>query len=152
MRTLILISLSLSQAALAQTNVFPTKEELELARKLDPAAVSVDAKKFLKAKMKDHAKDMKDLSVAVATVNYANAAKAAQLVANQPRLDPAAAKAVSLPPTFFSMQDLLRRSAQGLADSAKEGNFDRTVEQYQYVVAVCAVCHVLFLPPTPPAK
>ncbi len=148
MRTLTLVFLCLSHVSLAQS-VFPTKTELDLARKLDPAAVSVDAKKFLKSKMKGHAKDMKDLSVAVATVNYAASAKTAQLVATQPRLDPAAGKAVNLPENFFALQDILKRSAQGLADSAKEENFDQVMERYQYVVAVCAVCHVTFVPPTP---
>lgn len=152
MRTLILLSALVSQAALAQSSIFPTKEELDVARKLDPAAVTVEAKRFLKSKMKGHAKDMKDLTVAVSTVNYAAAARAAQLVANQPRLDPAVGPAASLPQGFFAMQDLLKRSAQGLADSAKEENLDQMVEQYQYVVVVCAACHVAFIPAKPPAK
>jgi hypothetical protein len=152
MRTLLLLSLSLSSVALAQSSIFPTKQELDAARKLEPDAINDAARRFLKSKMKGHAKDMKDVSVAVATVNFPAVARTAQLIANQPRLDPATGPAASLPQGFFAMQDLLKRSAQGLADSAREENLDQMVEQYQYTVTVCAACHVAFVPAKQPKK
>jgi hypothetical protein len=94
--------------------------------------------------MKNHAKEMKDLSVAVAVVNFVEVQKLAQDIANSPRLDPAVGPSAKLPPRFFELQDLEKKGAQELADAAKAGEMTPTLEKYTQLVEHCMACHAAF--------
>lgn len=67
--------LTLAPVAFAQGSIFPSKQERQLAKYLSPEVVSQENRKFLKGKMKAHGKDLRELSMAVATLNFAQAAK-----------------------------------------------------------------------------
>ena len=145
MRTLLaILTFVAASAAFAQGSVFPDANTRKAAAQLEPANVSQEARAFLKTKMKNHGKEMKDLSVAVATVNLAQVQKLAQDIANQPRLDSSTGPAAKLPPRFFELQDELRTNAQGLADSAKAGEMSGTHAKFSAVMENCMACHAAF--------
>lgn len=135
-----------SSGALAQGSTAAPKALPEPVKQLEPEVVSAEAKAFLKFKMKNHIKDMKNLSVAMATVKLHEVQRLAQDIANQPRLDPATGPAAKLPPRFFELQDLLKKTAQELADAGKDNQLGTSLEKYQQLVAQCVACHAAFKP------
>lgn len=137
--------LLLASSALAQDSIFPSKEQKEMARHIDPAAITDESRRFLKGKMKNHSKELRDLSLAVATLDFPKAGRLSQELANQPRLDPAAGPSSKLPEGFFALQNLLKQYAQNMADAARAGEADKLVDQYQYAITVCAACHASFM-------
>lgn len=146
--TLCAVSLAcLASSAWAQGSIFPSKQQRELARRLDPSTVSAEARAFVKSKMKAHGRDLRELSMAVATLDFAKAKTAAQGIANQPRFDPAAAGAKALPPEYFALQDALRKVAGELATAADQADGDEMVTTYAHVVQTCASCHHAFVKP-----
>lgn len=147
MRALLLGLCLVSLDALAQGSIFPSKEEKAMAAKLDPATVSDESRKFLKGKMKNHMKDAKELAIAVSTLKYDRVTKLALDIEVQPRLDPASGPAMKLPPGFFSLQDMLKRNAHTLGETARTQDIDATFEAYTNVVATCMACHAAFFQP-----
>lgn len=144
MRTLLVVACLCAGPALAQSSIFPSEAERANARQLAPEKVSAEARALLRSKMKSHNRELRDLSMAVVTLQFAEAARLAQLVANQPRLDRSAGPAAQLPPRFFELQDELKVNAQSLADTAKQGALEPTEAAYQKVVGTCVSCHAVF--------
>jgi mono/diheme cytochrome c family protein len=138
------LAFTLSPAARAQGSIFPSKRERVLARHLDPAAVSADARAFLKKKMKAHAKDLRELSMAVATLNFAEAKRFAQGIANQPRLDPNSPGAGVVPADYFALQENLKKLAGELVTIAEQADAEELVTGYAHLVQTCASCHHAF--------
>ncbi|MCA2981032.1 MAG: hypothetical protein INH37_22400, partial [Myxococcaceae bacterium] len=131
MRRLVAVVVVLvSLAARAQESVFPTKEEREMARMLEPQQMSADVKAFLRGKMKAHNKDMKDLVLAVATLKYEECKRAAQGIASAPRLDAAAGQALELPEAFFALQDGLRKQATAVVAACEAKKADELLGAY----------------------
>ncbi|MCC6336285.1 MAG: hypothetical protein IT380_20150 [Myxococcales bacterium] len=131
--------IALGGTAFAQGSIFPSKQDRQLAKHLSPDEVSQANRKFLKGKMKAHGKDLKELSMAVATLDYARAAKYAQGIANQARLDPATAGADKL--GYFALQDNLKKLATELVTIANEKDDQELVTAYAHLVQTCASCH-----------
>lgn len=143
MRTFFFAAL-FATTALAQGSIFPDEATKDAAKQFEPENVSAGSRAFLKSKMKNHMKEMKDLSLAVATVKLSEVQRLAQLVANQPRLDPATGAANQLPPRFFELQELLKKTAQDLADAGKASDLKTSLEKYQALVGQCVMCHAAF--------
>jgi hypothetical protein len=143
MRSLLLVTL-LAVPAFAQGSIFPDQATKDAARKFDPENVSEASRAFLKSKMKSHIKDMKELSIAVATIQAAEVQRLAQGIANQPRLDKNTAQANQLPPRFFELQDELKKNAQALSDAGKANSMDGMLNGYQNMVSTCMQCHAAF--------
>lgn len=145
MRTGFLFGLMvLASPVFGQGSIFPDKAAKEAVKQIDPETVSSESRAFLKMKMKNHVKDMKDLSVAVATIKLADVERLAQGIANQPRLDPTAGPANHLPPQFFELQNLLKKTAQELADAGKANDMHASLEKYRELVGQCVSCHAVF--------
>ena len=66
MRNALLTLLIARRPALAQKSIFPTKSEKDAAKAARARSARNENKAFLKGKMKNHIKDMKDLSIAAA--------------------------------------------------------------------------------------
>ncbi|MFZ5443473.1 MAG: cytochrome c [Myxococcota bacterium] len=143
MRTLILLAV-FAAPAFAQGSIFPDEATKKAARLLEPGSVSEENRAFLRTKMKDHSKEMKELSVAVATVKLSDAQRLAQAMANEPRLDRSSGAATKLPARFFELQELLRKTSQELADAAKANDLAATSTKYHQVVELCVSCHGSF--------
>lgn len=143
MRALLLLAV-FAAPAFAQGSIFPDEATKKAARLLEPGAISEENRDFLRSKMKDHSKEMKDLSVSVATVKLADVQRLAQAMANEPRLDRAVGPAAKLPARFFELQDLLRKTSQELADTAKANDMSATSLKYHQVVELCVSCHASF--------
>jgi hypothetical protein len=143
MRTLISLCLVAVPAFAQDTSIFPDKTTRD-ARQVSPDLITEETRAFLKAKMKGHNKDMRDLSIAVATVKMSEVQRLAQGVANMPRLDPAGGPAAKLPARFFELQDLLRKTAQDLADAGKANDMTVSLAKYQELIGHCVVCHATF--------
>ena len=144
MRTLLLLAALVAAPALAQGSIFPDKGTKKAAKLFEAGNVSEEVRAFLQVKMKNHAKEMKDLSVAVSTVNFPDVQRLAQDFANAARLDPSVGPAAKLPPRFFELQDLEKKSAQNLAAAAKAGAMTGTLEKYGQLVEQCMACHAAF--------
>lgn len=145
MRTLLLMAaLAVAAPAFAQGSIFPNKQTKKAARQLAPSAITDDLRPFLKSKMKNHAKEMKDLSIAVSTVDLEKTARLSQEIAAEPRLDPAVGQATRLPVRFFELQDELRTRAQAVSDAAKANEMTGTHERYTALVENCMACHAAF--------
>lgn len=145
MRTLLLMAaLAVAAPAFAQGSIFPDKDTKKAARQLAPSAIAEDLRPFLRGKMKNHAKEMKDLSLAVSIVDLEKAARLSQAIASEPRLDPAVGPATRLPVRFFELQDELRKRAQALADAARANEMTGTHEKYAALVENCMACHAAF--------
>lgn len=143
MRSLLLVTL-FAVPAFAQGSVFPDQATKDAARKFEPEKVSEESRAFLKSKMKSHIKDMKDLSIAVATIRATEVQRLAQGIANQPRLDKTTAEANQLPVRFFELQDELKKNAQTLSDAGKANSMDGMLSGYQNLVSTCMQCHAAF--------
>lgn len=146
------LAVTLAPSARAQGNIFPSKQERALARHLDPAAVSTEARAFLKGKMKAHGKDLRELSMAVATLNYVEAKRFAQGIANQPRLDPKTPGANALPADYFALQENLKTLAGELVTIAEQADDQELVTAYAHLVQTCASCHHAFVAQKAAAK
>lgn len=145
MRTGLLFGLvAVASPVFAQGSIFPDKATKEVMKQFEPESVSSEARAFLKMKMKNHVKDMKDLSVAVATIKLGDVERLAQGIANQPRLDPNVGQATQLPPQFFELQNLLKQTAQELADAGKANDMHASVDKYRELVGQCVACHAAF--------
>ena len=144
MRTILLLAALVAASAFAQGSIFPDKTTKKVAKQFEANSISEDVRAFLQVKMKNHAKEMKDLSVAVAVVNFVDVQKLAQDIANSPRLDPAVGPSAKLPARFFELQDLEKKGAQELADAAKAGEMTPTLEKYTQLVDHCMACHAAF--------
>ncbi|MBL8935721.1 MAG: cytochrome c [Archangium sp.] len=147
MRSTVVLAALVAVNAFAEDSVFPSKQELQMARMLEPQNVSGEAKAFLKSKMKAHNKDMRDLVLAVATLKYDDAKKFAQGISNAPRLDKAAGATVSLPDSFFVLQDALKKHATEVVtacDAKKPGELNVA---FTSMMATCMSCHNAFLVP-----
>ena len=144
MRTINLVVLLLAAPAFAQGSIFPDKNQKLVARQLEASAITEDVRAFLKLKMKAHAKEMKGLSVAVATVRLGEVQRLAQDIANAARLDANTGSAAKLPPRFFELQEEGKKRAQALADAAKADEMSGTLEKYSAVVENCMACHAAF--------
>ena len=145
MRTLLLVA-ALAAPAFAQGSIFPDTNTRNAARQLEPKEVSAEARALLKTKMKNHAKEAQQLSLAVALVRLPEVARLAQDIAVEPRLDPAAGSAAKLPPRFFELQDELRKRATALSEAAKANEMSGTLERYTALVENCMACHAAFSP------
>jgi len=138
---------------LAQGSVFPSPDQKKVSRLLQPEEVSAEAHKFLKGQMKNHAKEMNQLSIATATLKYEQVKKLATAISNDPRLDPATGPASKLPKGFFDLQDYLKKRALNLAEVADAKDPDALAASYEDLVVTCMACHWAFLPPeSRPAK
>ncbi|MCU0698318.1 MAG: cytochrome c, partial [Myxococcaceae bacterium] len=146
MRRLVFVAVSLaSLSTFAQESVFPSKEEKQMARMLEPQQMSADVKAFIKGKMKAHNKDMKDLVLAVATLKYDECRRYAQGIANAPRLDKAAGQSLELPDAFFTLQDGLRKQATALVAACEAKKPDELLSSYNQMMGTCMSCHNAFL-------
>jgi hypothetical protein len=139
------LAVLLIPSARAQGSIFPSKQQRALARHLDPATVSAEARVFLKGKMKAHGKDLRELSMAVATLNFAEAKHFAQGIANQPRLDPSVRGGDVLPADYFVLQDGLKQLAGELVSIAETRDAQELVSAYAHLVQTCAGCHHAFI-------
>ncbi len=144
MRTSLLLVAALAAPAFAQGSIFPDANTKKAAKQLEWGTVSEESKAFLKSKMKHHGKELKDLSIAVATVRLPEVQRLAQDIANQPRLDATSGPAMKLPPRFFELQDELRKNAQALSDAAKANEMSGTHEKFSLVMENCMSCHAAF--------
>lgn len=139
----------------AQGSVFPSKAEKKAAALLDQQHVTARTRKLLRAKMKNHGNDMKDLTVAVALLRYDAAKAKAQHLANQPRIDRSAEGStpdgVDLTPAFFSFQDELKKNATELAEAADKKDQRALSASMARTLDTCMGCHALFLPAAAPA-
>ena len=144
MRTILLLAALLAAPAFAQGSIFPDKNTRKAAKQLEAATISEEVRTFLKLKMKDHARQMQDLSIAVAVVNLGGVQRLAQDIANQPRLDPSTGAAAKLPARFFELQDELRKRAQALSDTGKANEMSGSLEKFGQVVETCMSCHAAF--------
>lgn len=144
-----LIAAVLPLAAHAQGSVFPSKQQREMAKRLSPDEVSGEARAFLKGKMKAHNKDLRELSMAVATLKYAQVKKHARGIANQPRLDPSQGKAAALPSSYFALQDNLKKLAEELVTISDQQDDEELVTAYAHLVQTCASCHHAFVDQNP---
>lgn len=143
MRTILLVSLA-AAPVFAQSSIFPDANTKKAARQLELANVSEESRAFIKSKMKNHGKELRELSIAVATVRLNDVQRLAQGMANEPRLDSSSGPAMKLPPRFFELQDELRKNAQALADSAKEKELSATEQNFSQVIGNCMACHAAF--------
>jgi hypothetical protein len=143
MRSLFLV-LVVSGSAFAQGSIFPDQATRDAAKKFAPENVSEGSRAFLKSKMKNHIKDMKELSIAVATIQAAEVQRLAQGVANTARLDRSTGPANQLPERFFELQDELKKNGQALADAGKANSMDGMLTNYQNLVSTCMQCHAAF--------
>lgn len=133
--------------AFAEDSVFPSKQELQMARMLEPQNVSPEAKAFLKGKMKAHNKDMRDLVLAVSTLKYDDAKKFAQGISNAPRLDKAAGATVALPDAFFVLQDALKKQAADVVAACEAKKPQDLNLAFASMMGTCMSCHNAFLVP-----
>ena len=124
MRTVLLVASLVAAPALAQASIFPDANTKKAARQLELANVSEESRAFIKSKMKNHGKELRDLSIAVATLRLSEVQRLAQGMANEPRLDSSSGPAMKLPPRFFEL-------------SATEQNFSQ-------VMGNCIACHATF--------
>ena len=143
MRTLLLL-VALAAPAFAQGSIFPDKNLKRAAKQLKADTVSEEARAFLKLKMKNHSKEMQELSVAVATVKLSDVQRLAQDIANEPRLDSSVGPAMKLPARFFELQEELRKQAQALSEAGRANEMSGTLEKYSEVVETCMACHAAF--------
>lgn len=144
MRSVILVLVAVSGSAFAQGSIFPDQATKDAARKFAPENVSDASRALLKSKMKNHIKDMKELSIAVATIQAAEVQRLAQGIANAGRLDKNTSGANQLPERFFELQDELKKNAQALADAGKANTMDAMLSNYQELVSTCMQCHAAF--------
>lgn len=140
----------LAPAATRAQDVFPTKKEREMANLLDAEHVTARTRTLLRAKMKSHGADMRDLTLAVALLKYDAARQSAQRIANQPRVDKSAAGSnpdgIDLTPAFFLLQDTLKKNATELAESAEKKDQHALSASMARTLDTCMSCHALFLP------
>lgn len=140
----------------AQDSIFPSKAEKKAAALLDQEHVTERTRKLLRAKMKNHGNDMKDLTVAVALLRYDAAKAKAQHIANQPRVDRSAEGSspdgVDLTPAFFALQDELKKNATELAEVAEKKDPRALSASMGKTLDTCIGCHALFLPSAAPAS
>ncbi|HEY0881314.1 MAG TPA: hypothetical protein VGD87_07280 [Archangium sp.] len=141
MRTLILFT-ALAAPAFAQSSIFPSKAQQQMAKRLEPATVTEESRAFLRTRMKAHAKDMKDLSLAVATANADDVKRLAKWLADEPRLDPAAGPAAKLPKRFFELQEAQKKAATELSEAAQD--VDAMQAKYAGLIEQCVACHAAF--------
>lgn len=134
----------LAVPAFAQGSIFPDPETKKAAKHLEASTISDDVRSFLKMKMKNHSKEMKELSLAVAMVQLSEVQRLAQDIANQPRIDASAGPAMKLPPRFFELQNELKKNAQALADAGKANEMSGSLQKYTLVVETCMGCHAAF--------
>lgn len=135
-------------AAAAQPgSVFPSKEEKEMAKVLQDQSMSSEVRAFLKGKMRTHNKDMRDLVMAVATLRFEEAKKWAQGIANAPRLDPNMSGKLELPPSFFGLQDALRKQATGVVAACDAKSADDLLTSFNTMMGTCIGCHKAFMLP-----
>lgn len=132
----------LSLPALAEDA--PVIDPGKVARKLEPETLTEASRVFLKLKMKNHVKDMKELSIAVAIMKMSEVQRLAQGVANAPRLDPAVGPAAQLPNRFFELQNELKKNAQALSDAGKAGDATTVLDEYKTLITTCTTCHLSF--------
>lgn len=144
MRTLLALVIVVAASSFAQGSIFPDEKTKKAAKQLEPANVSEESRAFLKTKMKNHNKEMKELSIAVATVKLTEVQRLAQDIANQPRLDATTGPAAKLPPRFFELQEELKTNAQALADAAKANEMSNSEAKYAQVMGTCMACHAAF--------
>lgn len=144
MRTLLLTALLFAVPVLADESIFPSKEQQKAARQLEADTLSDANKAFLKGKMKHHNKDMKELSIAVATLKASEVQRLAQGVANAPRLDPNMGESSQLPKRFFELQEELKKNANALVEAGKANDMNAMLGEYQKLVTTCASCHATF--------
>jgi cytochrome c556 len=148
MRLATLLAALTAVSAVAQPGpVFPSKEEKEMARLLEPQTISSDVKTFLKSKMKSHNKDMRDLVLAIATLKYEEAKKFAQGIATAPRLDRASGASVDLPAAYFSLQDSLKKQAESISAACDAKNPEDLAATFSAMMRTCVSCHNAFLVP-----
>lgn len=152
MRAISLLTALVAVHAFAEDSVFPSKQELKMARMLEPQNVSAEAKSFLKSKMKAHSKDMRDLVLAVATLKYDEAKKFAQGISNAPRLDKTAGAAVQLPDAYFVLQDALKKHAGEVVIASEAKKADDLNLAFTSMMGTCMSCHNAFLVPLRGAK
>jgi cytochrome c556 len=143
MRLLAALLCLTSVLASAQESVFPTKAEKKMARILEQQLVTGEVKTFLKAKMKMHNKDMRDLVLAVATLKYDEARRYAQGIANSPRL----AEENTPAPAFKILQDNLRKDANAVVAACEKKNPEELSEAFDSMIATCMSCHNAYLVP-----
>lgn len=141
MRTLILC-LALAAPAFAQSSIFPSKAQKQMAKRLEPATVTEESRAFLRTKMKAHAKDMKELSLAVATANADDVKRLAKWLADEPRLDPAVGPAAKLPARFFELQEAQKKAATDLSEAAQD--VDAMQAKFGVLIEQCVACHAAF--------
>ena len=147
MRAVSILAALVAVHAFAEDSVFPSKQELQMARMLEPQNVSAEAKAFLKGKMKAHSKDMRDLVLAVATLKYDEAKKFSQGIANAPRLDKTAGAPVALPESFFILQDALKKHAGEVVTACEAKKPAELNAAFSSMMATCMSCHNAFLVP-----
>lgn len=144
MNTRLMVALVvLSLPAVAEDGT-PAVEIGKIPRQLEAETLSDASRVFLKTKMKNHVKDMKELSIAVAIMKMTEVQRLAQGVANAPRLDPTVGPAAQLPPRFFELQNELKKNAQAVSDAGKANDANGVLSHYQALIATCTTCHLSF--------
>jgi|GEM_PF-4364573 hypothetical protein len=144
MRTLLLLAAVFAAPAFAQGSIFPDKATKDAAKKLEPQVLADETRLFLKGKMKGHNKEMRDLTIAVATAKLSEVQRLAQGLANAPRLDRSMGQSAKLPERFFELQDLLKKTSQELSDAGKANDMNASVEKFQTLITHCVACHASF--------
>jgi cytochrome c556 len=105
---------------------------------------------MLEARMQRHGQEMMFLVVNLVILQREEAARAADEIAEEPRLArPATGDADSLnallPKRFFELEDELRERARALSSAARAKDDSRLIAAYGQLTATCMSCHSLYL-------
>ena len=128
----------------AAEDAVPEVEIGKIPKQLEAETLTDASRAFLKMKMKNHVKDMKELSIAVAIMKMSEVQRLAQNVANAPRLDPVVGPAAQLPTRFFDLQNELKKNAQALSDAGKANDANTVLAEYKTLITTCTTCHLSF--------
>lgn len=140
----LVVALVVVSLPVAAEEATPAVEIGKIPKQLEAEALSEASRAFLKTKMKNHVKDMKELSIAVAIMKMSEVQRLAQGVANAPRLDPAVGPAAQLPTRFFELQNELKKNAQALSDAGKANDSSAALTEYKALITTCTTCHLSF--------
>lgn len=144
MNARVLLALVVVSLPAVAEEAVPPVEIGRAPKQLEAETLTEASRAFLKTKMKNHGKDMKELSIAVAIMKMSEVQRLAQSVANAPRLDPAVGPAAQLPTRFFELQNELKKNAQALSDAGKANDASAVLNEYKALITTCTTCHLSF--------
>ena len=142
--TVAVLLLALVPAASAQST--PTKKKAPRAL-LDGPNVTREQREFLRGKMRLHADAMQDLVLDVAVLDYAAVKERAAAIAGEGRIDRKAGEAAGLSPSFFDLQDQMRKRSRDMVDLADKEEPEALSGAMTDILNTCMGCHNVFRRP-----